>query len=214
MRLCVDNRVDYDSGPKKEFWDLIRHRLRTITGRDFRNVGQKVGLLVRQRFDQRRQETTGTERRRSELSIAIDSWIGVIEDEQSRIEAARRQKELRRDEAAEAQRTRDSLLSSRSGRARESDNDVSDSAGEASGAESQSTASRPSRKRRRRGDEPLQSMATAIQGLASSWVASDERSSSEIVAVERKVDAVERKNDGVASRMDDILEALRTRARP
>jgi hypothetical protein len=206
MRLCVENRVEYDSGPKKDFWELIRDRLRAITGRDFRNVGQKVGLLVKQRHEQRRRETTGTERRRSELTIATDRWIDVIRDEQSRINAARRQKELRREEAVEAQRTRDSLLRSRSTRDRESDNDESETDDEASGEETLSTTSRPSRKRRRRGEEPLHSMATAIQGLASSWVASDERSSTEIVAVERKL-------DGVASRMDDILEALRTRAR-
>jgi chromosome segregation ATPase len=165
-----------------------------------------------QRLDQRQQETTGTERRRSKLTIAIDSSIGVIQDEQSQIKAARRQKKLCRNEAAKAQRTRDSLLSSRSGRARESDNDKLDLAAEALGAESPLTASRPSRKRLQRGHEPLQSMATAIQGLASSWVASDERSSSEIVAVERKVDAVERKLDGVTSKMDNILDAFCARA--
>jgi hypothetical protein len=113
MRLCVENRVEYDEGPKKDFWDLIRDRLRTITGHDFKNVRQKVGLLVRNRLDVLARETTGRERTRSELSIAIDSWIDVLNDEKRRIEASRREKELRREEAAEAHRTRDNLLRSR-----------------------------------------------------------------------------------------------------
>jgi hypothetical protein len=56
-------------------------------------------------------------------------------------------------------------------------------------------------------------MAAAIQGLASSWIASDELRSSEIVAVERQVQTVERKLDSLTSRMDDILEVLRAAPR-
>ena len=186
MRLYVEHRVEYASGPKKDFWHLVHDRFQAITGRDFKNVGERVGLLVRQRLSQLSRETSGTEQTCSELTIALDCWIEVIRDEQSRLMAARH-KEQRREEAAEAQRTRDSLLQSRSVRERETEREDSDGGEGVSGAETPSTASRASRTSRklpRKGDGPLESMATAIQGLASSWVASDELRSSDIVAVE------------------------------
>ena len=63
------------------FWEGVRDTFQSESGSNFRNVRNKVNLLV----DQRRRELvdeTGREKDANEYTNAIDAWLAILDDEE------------------------------------------------------------------------------------------------------------------------------------
>lgn len=126
VRICVENRLAYDQGSKKDFWDLVRAQFRAASGIDFRNTGQKLSMLVKRRLEELESQTTGTEHAVTERTNALDSWLEVLKEQQELALASKEEKNRRAAEAGAADAERDNLLRRRADRSRFADNFTSE----------------------------------------------------------------------------------------
>ena len=103
VQICVAHKSAYRSGNKLQFWKEVDQTLRQQTGKNFTNVRQKMTALVRERKEEIELQTTGTESSNTELSIATDDWIDVLDEAAAEEEAEKaRKKQTRLDSAPSA----------------------------------------------------------------------------------------------------------------
>ena len=92
MRLCCARKLAYLQETKLIFWRGICETFQQETGSTFRNVRNKVNLLV----EQRRQQLidwSGEEEDANEFTNAVDEWIAILDDEDRERQRRKRRKE-------------------------------------------------------------------------------------------------------------------------
>jgi hypothetical protein len=104
LKFCVEDSELWPCVARKTFWKQIRDKLKEETGIDHTSLGRTVSDLVKRRKEYLAGVSTGEiQEPETEYTIAIDSWIEVLDEEAEDLK-------IRKRAAGEADRdTQDSL---------------------------------------------------------------------------------------------------------